>query len=97
MENPLKANIYPIKHSPQKQPKLLDRLRDKCRVLRRSDVTASAYCNYCREFILFHGKRHPLKTLPLMLSSFCTRKCLASTLARSMLFGPNVPSDCLWL
>lgn len=59
MENSVKTNAYPIQRSPQKPPKLLDRLREKCRVLRRSDVTASAYCNYCREFILFHGKRHP--------------------------------------
>lgn len=59
MQTKAKTNIYPLNKHPQNPPKLLDRLREKCRVLRYSDSTADAYSNYCREFILFHGKRHP--------------------------------------
>jgi len=51
--------VQPLVVPVQNQPKLLDRMRDKLRMLRRSDATADAYCNYVREFILFHGKRHP--------------------------------------
>ena len=59
MQPTAKTNIYPINRQSQNPPKLLDRLREKCRVLRRSDSTATSYCHYAREFILFHGKRHP--------------------------------------
>ncbi len=59
METAINSKIYPINAIQQKPPKLLDRLREKCQMLHRSKATANAYANYCREFILFHGKRHP--------------------------------------
>jgi len=59
MQTARNTNVYPLNRPAQNQPKLLDRLREKCRVLRYSDSTADAYCHYSREFILFHGKRHP--------------------------------------
>src|SRR5205085_1521076 len=40
-------------------PKLLDRLRAACRVRHLSPRTEDAYHDWCRRFILYHGKRHP--------------------------------------
>lgn len=41
------------------QPKLLDRLRAVIRTKHYSIRTESAYVDWARRFILFHGKRHP--------------------------------------
>jgi len=38
---------------------LLDQLREAIRVRHYSIRTESAYCDWARRFILFHGKRHP--------------------------------------
>lgn len=42
-----------------RQPKLLDRVRERCRVKRFSLRTEQAYTHWIRRYILFHGKRHP--------------------------------------
>ena len=39
--------------------KLLDRLRDKIRVMHYSSKTEDAYASWVKRFILFHHKRHP--------------------------------------
>ena len=39
--------------------KLLDRVRDQIRTLHYSICTEEAYLKWVREFIVFHGKRHP--------------------------------------
>lgn len=41
------------------KPRLLDRLRARIRYLHYSRSTESAYVQWVRRFILFHGKRHP--------------------------------------
>ena len=45
--------------SEQRQPKLLDRVRNACRVRQYSPRTEDAYVLWIRRYILFHGKRHP--------------------------------------
>ena len=45
--------------TPVKSPRLLDRLRTKCRLLHHSIRTEEAYVGWVTKFILFHGKRHP--------------------------------------
>ncbi len=40
-------------------PRLLDRVRHALRLRHRSPRTESAYVDWIRRFILFHGKRHP--------------------------------------
>ncbi len=40
-------------------PRLLDQIRDRLRVAHYSLRTESAYVDWARRFILFHGKRHP--------------------------------------
>jgi integron integrase len=46
-------------HQPAKQPKLLDRLRAKCRLLHYSIRTEEAYVGWVTKFIFFQQKRHP--------------------------------------
>lgn len=41
------------------QPRLLDQVRTRLRVLHRSRRTEEAYVGWIRRYILFHGKRHP--------------------------------------
>jgi integron integrase len=53
-------------------PKLLDRLRHACRVRHYSVRTEDAYHDWCRRFILFHGKRHPLEVGAAGVSAFLT-------------------------
>lgn len=72
MQTRIKTNIYPLNRQSQNPPKLLDRLREKCRVLRYSASTADAYCNYCREFIFFHGKRHPQEMAEPEIEAYLT-------------------------
>ncbi len=38
---------------------LLDQVRDQIRTLHYSIRTEEAYLKWIREFIIFHGKRHP--------------------------------------
>ena len=53
-------------------PKLLDRLRDACRVRHYSIRTEEAYHGWCRRFILFHGKRHPSEMGAPEITAFLT-------------------------
>ena len=41
--------------------KVLDRLRERIRLLHYSRRTEEAYVHWCRAFIRFHGIRHPLE------------------------------------
>ncbi len=41
------------------KPKLLDQVRNLMRVRHLSHKTERAYIGYIREYILFHGKKHP--------------------------------------
>ena len=41
------------------EKKLLDQLADKIRMKHYSRKTETAYVERCRQFILFHNKRHP--------------------------------------
>src|SRR5437870_4236854 len=40
-------------------PGLLDQLRSRAQARGYADVTAAAFADWARRFILFHGKRHP--------------------------------------
>src|SRR6185295_14179104 len=44
---------------PEKEPRLLDRVRLAIRMRHYSPRTEEAYVEWIRRFILFHGKRHP--------------------------------------
>lgn len=43
----------------QRQPRLLDLVRERCRVKHCSLRTETTYVHWIRRFTLYHGKRHP--------------------------------------
>lgn len=53
-------------------PKLLDRLRDHLRTRHYSIRTETAYVDWARRFILFHGKRHPQEMGAAEVEAFLT-------------------------
>lgn len=53
-------------------PRLLDRVRDRLRVLHYSMRTEMAYVGWVRRYILFHGKRHPAQMGKAELEAFLT-------------------------
>lgn len=48
-----------LNDTPAKQPKLLDRVRDRLRVMHYSYRTEQTYVHWIKRFIFFHDKRHP--------------------------------------
>jgi integron integrase len=63
--------------------KLLDRLRHACRVRHYSIRTEDAYHDWCRRFILFHGKRHPQEMGAAEINQFLTHLAVAGHVAAS--------------
>ncbi len=70
-------------------PKLLDRLRQACRVRHYSIRTEEAYHDWCRRFVLFHDKRHPLEVGAAGVSAFLTH------LAVERQVGPSTQNQAL--
>src|SRR3954467_2247430 len=65
--------MTPISNPASAQPpKLLDRVRQACRVRHYSYRTEEAYADWVRRFILFHGKRHPLEMGAAEINQFLT-------------------------
>ena len=64
-------------------PRLLDQLRDKIRVKHYSIRTESAYVDWTRRFILFHGKRHPRELGPSQVEAFLTHLAVEGKVAAS--------------
>lgn len=61
----------PIPPQPQPQkPRLLDRVRHAVRTLHYSRRTEIAYVRWVRQYILFHGKRHPADMGPEEVRQF---------------------------
>ena len=65
------------------QPKLLDRVRDRCRLRHLSLSTEHAYQGWIRRFILFHNKRHPLQMGAPEVSAFLTHLAVDGHVAAS--------------
>ena len=42
------------------KPRLLDQVRERIRYRRYSIRTERSYVEWVRQFVLFHGKRHPI-------------------------------------
>ncbi len=63
--------------------KLLDRVRDRVRVLHYSIRTEDAYVQWIRRFILFHGKRHPQEMGAPELEAFLTHLAVDRNVAAS--------------
>lgn len=58
--------------SPQRPPRLLDAVRDQIRLRNFSIRTEQVYVDWCKRFILFHGKRHPAEMGAPELEAFLT-------------------------
>ena len=54
----------------QRKPKLLEQIRLACQRRHYSPRTASSYAYWCRQYILFHKKRHPKELGKLELEQF---------------------------
>ena len=52
------------------EKKLLDQLADAIRMRHYSRKTVSAYVNWCRQYILFHNKRHPREMGAVEIEAF---------------------------
>lgn len=64
-------------------PKLLDRLREACRVRHYSLRTEDAYHDWSKRFILFHGKRHPAEMGVAEINAFLTHLAVEGRVAAS--------------
>jgi integron integrase len=69
--------------APQQPPRLLDRLRHACRVRHYSIRTEEAYHDWCKRFILFHGKRHPHEMGAAEINAFLTHLAVVGHVSAS--------------
>src|SRR3569832_1781225 len=70
-------------------PRLLDQISIVCRRRQLSDKTEQAYRYWTRQFVLFHGKRHPKEWGPTEVEAFLNhlaveRRVAASTQAQAL-------------
>jgi integrase len=65
------------------QPKLLDLVRERCRVKHYSLRTEQAYVQWIRRYILFHGKRHPMEMGGPEVEAFLTSLAVPGHVAPS--------------
>src|SRR5690349_19357061 len=63
--------------------RLLDRVRERVRVLHYSIRTEDAYVRWIKQFILFHGKRHPEEMGAPELEAFLTHLAVERDVAAS--------------
>lgn len=61
--------------------RLLDAVRDRCRVKHYSKRTEHAYSGWIKRFILFHGKRHPKEMGAGEVEAFLTHLAVAGQVA----------------
>ena len=59
-------------HSPSRNPKLLDQVRDVIRLKHFSLRTEQTYSEWIRRFILFHNRRHPNDMAEAEVTAFLT-------------------------
>jgi integron integrase len=66
-----------------RKPKLLDQVRECCRVRHMALKTEYAYVGWIRRFILFHHKRHPMEMGEKEVTEFLTHLAVAGHVAAS--------------
>ncbi len=67
----------------ERQVRLLDRVREACRVRHYSRRTEQAYAQWVKRFVLFHGKRHPSAMGAAEVSAFLSHLAVAGRVAAS--------------
>ncbi|MEX2205121.1 MAG: integron integrase [Myxococcota bacterium] len=63
--------------------RLLDRVREACRVRHYSRRTERAYTQWVKRFVLFHGKRHPREMGAVEVSAFLSHLAVAGSASSS--------------
>ena len=66
-----------------KEPRLLDRVRERCRVKHYSIRTEKRYVDWIRRYILFHNKRHPADMGASEVEAFLTHLAVAGQVSAS--------------
>lgn len=66
-----------------REPRLLDQVRDRIRVLHYSYRTEQTYLAWIRRYILFHGKRHPREMGKSEVEAFLSHLALQRKVAAS--------------
>lgn len=69
--------------TPQKPPRLLDAVREQIRLRNFSIRTEQVYVDWCKRFILFHGKRHPAEMGSPELEAFLTHLAIQRNVSAS--------------
>jgi integron integrase len=64
-------------------PKLLDQVREACRIRRYSRKTEHAYAGWIKRFILFHQKRHPAEMGAVEVTEFLTHLAVKGRVSAS--------------
>lgn len=64
-------------------PRLLDRVRERCRVKHYSIRTEQRYVDWIRRFILFHDKSHPIDMGATEIEAFLTHLAVVGNVAPS--------------
>jgi integron integrase len=62
-------------------PRLLDQVRNACRVRHYSIRTEAAYADWVKRFVLFHGKRHPRELGATEINAFLTHLAVVGHVA----------------
>ena len=63
------------------KPKLLEQVRQRCRVRHLALKTEQAYVNWVRRFVVFHHVRHPLEMGAKEVGAFLTRLAVEGRVA----------------
>jgi integron integrase len=66
-----------------RRPKLLDQVREACRLRHYSRRTAETYAGWAKRFILFHGKRHPAEMGAAEVKAFLTHLAVKGRVSAS--------------
>ncbi|MBI1196225.1 MAG: hypothetical protein GC138_10315 [Gammaproteobacteria bacterium] len=66
-----------------KEPRLLDRVRERCRVKHFSIRTEKSYVDWIRRFILFHNKRHPAEMGASEVEAYLTHLAVVGQVSAS--------------
>lgn len=93
--------------APLRSVRILDQLRERIRMLHYSRRTEQAYVHWCREFIRFHGVRHPAEMAAAEVEAYLTwladeRRVSASTHKQALsallfLYGKVLQVDLPWM
>lgn len=67
----------------QKQPKLLDQLRHTIQLKQYSLRTEQTYVHWCKKYILYHNKRHPIEMGRVEIEQFLTHLATDENVAAS--------------